>query len=142
MTLILEGNDLGRFSRAGKFMSYTGLIPKKESSGTKDPSRKITKAGNSFLRLAIVGAAKFYRDRRYLISEKKLNEIEKPVRDLIIRCQNRLHTRYRYLCNKGVHSNKAKVAVARELSGFIWEFGAKIIPNINQQEKTILKQAA
>lgn len=36
------------------------------------------------------------------------------------RANRRMHRRYNQLTLRGVHSNKAKVAVARELSCFIW----------------------
>ena len=37
------------------------------------------------------------------------------------RAQNRLHTRFVRLLGRRLQRNKALVAVARELSGFIWE---------------------
>ena len=37
------------------------------------------------------------------------------------KAQNRLHSRLMRLLARRVHRNKALVAVARELTGFIWE---------------------
>ena len=43
------------------------------------------------------------------------------VRALSWRAQNRLHQRYTRLLGRRLHRNKAIVAIARELCGFIWE---------------------
>lgn len=142
MTLILEGHDLKRFPRPGSLMNYTGLIPGKNASGERDPHLRITKAGNRYLRLALVCAAKYYRDRRFMHSKKDLAEMAEPIGGLMEKCQNRLHARYRHLCRRGKHSNKAKTAIARELCGFLWEFHVKIIPALENTQQPALKKAA
>jgi len=43
------------------------------------------------------------------------------VRAISWRAQNRLHNRYRRLLGRRLQRNKAIVAIARELCGFIWE---------------------
>ena len=43
------------------------------------------------------------------------------VRTISWRAQNRLHNRYRRLLARRLQRNKAIVAIARELCGFIWE---------------------
>lgn len=134
MTLLWEGRDLNRFPKAASLMNFTGLIPKKMSSGGKDPALRITKAGNKYLRLAIVGAAKYYRDARYLISKKTLNCMPESLGAFLSRCQTRLNSRYRYLVRRGKPSNKAKVAIAREMCGFLWELFSKQIPNLSTEE--------
>ncbi len=137
MTLIVEGHDLHRFSTADRLMNYVGLIPRKYSSGTHDPARGITKAGNSYLRLAFVGAAKFYTDRRLMRSEASLTDSPVLLREFIMRCQDRLYSRYKYLRNQGKCSNKAKCAIARELCGFIWELIVKVQPQIEKLNTTV-----
>ena len=42
------------------------------------------------------------------------------VRALSWKAQNRLHTRFNRLLARRLQRNKAKVAIARELCGFIW----------------------
>jgi transposase len=125
MVLVLEGGDLRRFPHPYAFMSYVGLFPGKRSSGGKDPSMRITKAGNSYLRYIIVGAAKFYADRRTLLSAHQIEKLPEGVRLVIKRCQDRLNSRYKDLTRKGMNSKKAKVAIARELCGFLWELAVK-----------------
>lgn len=135
MTLVLEGGDLKRFSHPGKVMNYVGVIPQKHSSGKCDPNLCITKAGNKYLRLAMVGAAKYYRDRRFLVSHKKLSQMAPPISEFLKRCQSRLNTRYRYLRDQHKHSNKVKVAIARELCGFIWDLAINVIPIVEDAKK-------
>jgi hypothetical protein len=50
----------------------------------------------------------------------------KEIKDLAWRMQNRLHKRYVKLKARGKNENKAIVAVARELSAFIWELQVKL----------------
>lgn len=130
MTLVLEGQDLSRFRNPNALMNYTGLVPKKNSSGEKDPHLRITKAGNKFLRLALVCSAKFYRDRRMLLSSKRLSGLPPVLGQFVDRCQIRLYDRYKYLREKGKNSNKVKCAVARELGGFLWELVVKVNPRL------------
>ncbi|MHA2307179.1 MAG: IS110 family RNA-guided transposase [Candidatus Hodarchaeales archaeon] len=130
MTLVLEEQDLSRFRNPNALMNYTGLIPKKNSSGEKDPHLRITKAGNKFLRLALVCSAKFYRDRRLLMSSRRLSRLPIALGQFVEKCQTRLHDRYKFLREKGKNSNKVKVAIARELSGFLWELVVRVNPEL------------
>ena len=134
LVMVLEAGDLNRFHHCKPFMSYTGLIPGRWQSGKKDPALRITKAGNKYIRTALVGAAKSYRDYRLLISTAKLKAMPKPQAEFIDRCQHRLNGRYRHLINQKKHSNKARVAVARELCGFVWEFYTSIIPQLEDAQ--------
>ncbi len=134
MTLVLEGQDIKRFAKSSALMSYTGLVPGKHSTGTSDPHLRITKSGNKFLRTALVGIAKMYRDKRTLRTKKELNGIPEPLKSFLERCQTRLNGRYRHLVSKGKHSNKARCAIARELCGFIWELVVKIEPTLKEEQ--------
>lgn len=55
--LILE--DPGRFSKSRQVGSFLGLVPRRDQSGEIDKQLHITKAGNSFLRKLLVGAAQY-----------------------------------------------------------------------------------
>ena len=55
--IVAEVDDIGRFPRAGNFVSYTGLVPGRDSSGGVDRGGRIHKQGNSYLRWAFVEAA-------------------------------------------------------------------------------------
>jgi transposase len=132
MTFVLEAGDLNRFSHPNQIMKFVGVVPGKHQSGEKDPALHITKAGNKFLRTAFVGAAKSYRDNRFLYSKKQLEKMTPPEKEFLSKMQNRLTHKYRQLRARGKHANKARVAVAREMCGFLWEYATKVIPAIEE----------
>lgn len=133
MTFVLEAGDFSRFYHPNAVMNFFGMVPQKYSSGTSDPALHITKAGNVHVRLALVTAARAYRDRRLLCKKEFIATLPLPLQEFITRMQTRLYDRYHALTKKGKHSNKAKCAVARELCGFLWELSTKVIPQISQQ---------
>jgi transposase len=141
MTYIIELGDLTRFPQPKRIMNYIGVVPRKRSSGQHDPRLSITKEGNPYARRAVVGTAKQYRDRRLLYSAKQLERFPEPLCSFLTKCQNRLYHMYHHLV-KGRHKNAmvARVAVARELCGFLWELMVKVRPQL--QISTMLKQAA
>jgi transposase len=141
MTLVLEGGDLTRFAHPNAIMNFFGLVPQKCASGTSDPSMHITKAGNTYVRLALVTAARVYRDFRLLRKEKYLKTLPEPLGNFIRRMQQRLSHRYRNLRSNGKHSNKAKCAIARELCGFLWELNTQIIPQLPEMHYELKKAA-
>lgn len=141
MTMVLEGGDLSRFSHPNAMMNFFGMIPKLESSGTSNPAMHITKAGNTHMRLALVTAARAYRDPRLLRRKKQIENLPQPLQDFINRMQERLYHRYRDLKQKGKHGNKVKCAVARELCGFLWELSTKVLPQIDQSLPLYAKAA-
>jgi transposase len=137
MTWLLEGYDLQRFAHPNNLMSYLGIIPRKNSSAGKDPALSITKAGNVYLRYITVVAARSYTNRRFLQSEADIKKNPEPLANLIHRCQERLCNRYLHFRKNKKNGNKAKVAIARELCGFIWELAVKILPQLNDQSLTV-----
>jgi transposase len=141
MTIVLEGGDLSRFHHPNAMMNFFGLVPQKHSSGTSDPALHITKAGNTYMRLAMVTGARAYRDPRLLRRKKQIESLPQPLQDFINRMQERLYHRYRDLKQKGKHGNKVKCAVARELCGFLWELSTKVLPQIDLS-LPLLKKAA
>ena len=55
--LIIE--DPLRFSNSRKVGKFVGMVPRRDQSGETDKQLRITKAGNSFLRRLLVGAAQY-----------------------------------------------------------------------------------
>jgi transposase len=129
-TLIIEGGDLFRFPHPKALMKFTGLIPGKRQSGGKDPSLHITKSGNKYLRTSLVAIAKYYQDFRHLQKKKDIEKMPPILKEFILRSQHRLFTRYHALRRSGKCSTKARVAVAREVAGFIWELSTKVVPQL------------
>jgi len=137
MTWVLEGGDLNRFASPLNLMSYLGVVPRKKSSGKRNPSLGITKAGNVYLRYVTVCAAGTYFDRRKMQKEYALKKLPKPLAELVGRCRNRLCKRCVDLRRNKKNGNKIKVAIARELCGYIWELAVKVLPQIEEKQLPI-----
>jgi transposase len=130
--LVAEIGDLARFSHPRKLMGYLGLVPSEHSSGERTSRGSITKTGNAHARRLLTEAAWNYRfkariGRDALARQEALSE---PIRTTAWKAQLRLTQRFAALRERGVQINKACVAVARELAGFIWAIGLQA-----QQEK-------
>jgi transposase len=125
ISLTAEIGDLGRFSHPRKLMGYLGLVPSEHSSGDRTSRGSITKTGNAHARRLLTEAAWNYRfkariGREALARQEALSE---SIRTTAWKAQLRLTQRFAALRNRGVQINKACVAVARELAGFIWAIG-------------------
>lgn len=125
LSLVAEIGDFSRFTSPSQFSSFLGLVPSEESSGQRERRGGITKAGNTRLRLLLIeGAKASLRSRVYVKKPKRLQARQKGNDAEVIayadRANRRLHRVYSNLTSRGVHNNKATVAVARELSCFIW----------------------
>jgi len=121
VTLLTETCDFRRFGSAGSFMAFTGLVPSEHSSGQSRHQGSITKTGNAHLRRVLVEAAWAYRYAPAVRGKLRGRQIGQPPEVVAYSwaAQCRLHGTYRRLAAKK-GPNKAVVAVARELSGFVW----------------------
>jgi len=103
-------------------MSYLGLTPSEYSSGQQQHRGHITKTGNRHARRLLIEAAWHYRHPpRHSTRTLQCSEHVPP--DVAARAwqaQIRLNHRHRALAERGKRSTVANVAVARELTGFIW----------------------
>jgi transposase len=123
--LVAEIGDLARFSHPRKLMGYLGLVPSEHSSGERTSRGSITKTGNAHARRLLTEAAWNYRfkariSREALARQETLSE---SIRTTAWKAQLRLTQRFAALRERGVQVNKACVAIARELAGFIWAIG-------------------
>jgi len=121
VTILTETCDFRRFPSAASYMAFTGLVPSEHSSGASRHQGSITKAGNAHVRRVLVEAAWAYRHRPAVRGKlaKRLEGQPPEVAAYSWKAQCRLSSTYRKLAaRKG--PNKAVVAVARELSGFVW----------------------
>lgn len=121
-TLVAEIGDIGRFDNPRQLMAYLGLTPSEYSSGQSVHRGGITKCGNSHARRMLTEAAWSYRlpARITPIIARRQNGQTREVRDIAWKAQVRLCGRYRLLRNRGKEPNKVVIAVARELTGFVW----------------------
>ena len=131
VTLIAELGDLTRFGSARQLMGYLGLVPREDSSGEHRRQGSITKAGNSYARRALIEAAWAYRHpaRVTRIIATRQTGLPKAACDIAWRAQLRLSAKYRRLSARHLHHNKIVVALARELSGFVWAIGQSVKPH-------------
>lgn len=122
VTLISELGDLSRFTEPRQLMAYLGLVPSENSSGERRAQGAITKSGNRFARRALIEAAWAYQHpaRVTPIIARRQTGLPKAARDIAWRAQLRLCARFRKLCARRLNKNKVVVAIARELSGFVW----------------------
>jgi len=119
---------LSTFRYAKQFMAYVGLTPSEDSSGERVRRGAITKCGNRHVRRLLVEAAQHYR-RRPAISQalrKRSADQPKELRQIGWEAQKRLYSRLGVLTARGKPGNKAIVAVARELAGFVWAIGREV----------------
>jgi transposase len=123
--LVAEIGDLSRFEHPRKLMGYLGLVPSEHSSGERTSRGSITKTGNAHARRLLVEAAWNYRFKARIGKEAQLRQqdLSEAVRTIGWTAQLRLTRRFAALNERGVQANKACVAVARELAGFIWAVG-------------------
>jgi len=123
MTVVAELHDFGRFESPRALMSFLGLVPGEQSSGGKTRRGAITKTGNKHVRRILIEAAKHYRKQPRVGAALKKRRENQPAEVIRIadKAQSRLHRKYwRLVVRSEKNANKATVAVARELSGFIW----------------------
>lgn len=122
VTLLAELGDLRRFEHPKRLMSFLGLVPSEYSTGEARVQGKITKTGNGHVRRVLIESAWTYRLPARMSREILLRNEGQPktVREIAWRAQLRLCSRFHRLQARGVHHNKACVAIARELTGFIW----------------------
>jgi transposase len=123
--LVAEIGDLSRFSHPRQLMGYLGLVPSEHSSGERVRRGSITKTGNAHARRLLTEAAWSYRfgariGRQALLRQEDLSE---QIRAMGWKAQLRLAKRFAALKGRGVQINKVCVAVARELTGFVWAIG-------------------
>ncbi len=122
MTILTEVGDIRRFRSPTQLMAYTGLVPSERSSGEVERRGPISRTGNRYLRRVLVESAWHYRHRAgaKLILTRRRQGQNPIVVAIAVKAQHRLQKKFWRLAEKK-HTNKAVVAVARELTGFIWD---------------------
>lgn len=122
IAVIAELHDFRRFGSPRALMGYLGLVPSENSSGDSRRRGPITCAGNNHVRRLLVEAAWHNRHRPAVSLPLRRRREGQPQRVVAVadRAQTRLHRRYSRLIARGKPTTKAVVAVARELTGFIW----------------------
>lgn len=128
MVTVSEIGTFSRFAHPRKLMAFLGLVPSENSSGGKQRQGAISKSGNPHARWILIEQATHYRYPPKVseqLSRRQAGQ-DRWILELAWSTQLRLNTRFKTLGKRQVHHNKIKVAVARELTAFLWELGTKI----------------
>lgn len=123
---MLRVADLRRFEHPSSLAGYLGIVPSEHSSGEQLTRGPITKAGSSHARRLLVEAAQHYRHTPAIASRLASRQRGQDPRACEIgwRCQQRLHRQWQRLrLLRGKPANVVVLALARELSNFVWEVG-------------------
>ena len=132
MTIISELGDLSRFKHPRQLMAYLGVVPGEDSTGDRRRQGAITKCGNGHARWMLVECASHYQYEAKVsetLSRRQAGQSHE-VRSISWRAQNRLCYRFRSLSARRMNRNKVIVAIARELSAFIWELHHQVTKEI------------
>lgn len=122
LTLVAELHGFARFRTARDLMAYLGLVPSEHSSAERHRRGRITKAGNKHVRRLLVEASWHYQHRPGVGAALRQRRTDQPSRIIALadKAQRRLHQRYWKLLGAQKPPNRAVIAVARELVGFLW----------------------
>ncbi len=121
MLLLTEIGDAQRFGRAPHLMSYFGLVPREVSSGGTHHRGKITKAGSSRARWVLTEAA-WCQIRKPGSSMRAMKVRESQPAEVVAiaeKAEKRLHSKFWSVALRK-DRRTAAIAVAREMTGFIW----------------------
>jgi len=122
MITVSELGDIHRFAHPRQLMTYLGLVPTESTSGPHQRLGNISRCGNGHQRWLLTECAEHYAIPPKISKElsRRQEGQSQAVRALSWKAQNRLHLRFTRLLARRLQRNKAKIAVARELCGFVW----------------------
>jgi transposase len=123
MITVSELGDIHRFAHPRQLMAYLGLVPTEATSSNTRRQGGITKCGNPHARWLLVECSQHYDTPPKVSKELSVRQekLDRRAKEVSWRAQNRLHARFNRLRGRRLQRNKAMTAVARELTGFIWE---------------------
>ncbi len=122
IVFLAELGDLSRFENPRQVMAYLGLTASERSTGDSVRRGGITKAGNPRARRLLIEAAWSYRfpPRVSKDMRARIGAAPRKAREIAWKAQMRLCGRFRTLTRQGKRPAIVVVAIARELSGFLW----------------------
>jgi transposase len=128
--LVAELNDVRRFAHPRGLMAYLGLIPREHSTGDDRRLGAITKAGNAQARWILVEAIQHASLPPKVSAPLAQRQAGQPevYRRIGWKMQHRLYKRHWHLTNRRLMPAKVKVALARELCGFVWDLLRQVPP--------------
>jgi transposase len=129
--IMSELGDIARFDSPRQLMAFLGLVPSEHSSGKSRRQGGITKTGNTHVRRVLVESSWCYRFPARMTKHlrAKAKHATAAVQAIAWKAQKRLCGRYQHLIRAGKLSVQTNVAVARELTGFIWAIARAMSPS-------------
>ena len=119
-----EVGQFTRFPRPTLLSGFLGIVPSERTSDTRRRQGSITKAGPPHARRLLVEAAHHYRHRPIVgeVLARRQAGQDPRVIEIAWRAQRRLNQRWQHLHHdRRKPSGIVAIAVARELSSFLWE---------------------
>jgi transposase len=128
VTVVAEVGDLTRFTPRA-LMAFLGLVPAEYSSGARRRQGGITKTGNAHVRRVLAEAAHAYRATPALTQFVRQRQLHLPqaIREVGWKAQLRLCGRFRHLSAARKHPHKIRMAIARELTGFMLDIARRVV---------------
>jgi transposase len=141
MVLTSELGGAWRFSHPRQLMAYLGLVPGENTSDQKRRQGGITKTGNSHARWLLIEAAQHFRLAPKVSKELSVRQqgLSQEIKACAWKAQTRLHKRMMQLLARGKQRNKVTVAIARELTGFVWQIFQLMAPRMTPNEGAIVR---
>jgi transposase len=129
-TLVAEAGDIRRFDNPRQLMAFLGLVPSERSTGETRRQGRITKAGSSRARKALIEAAWTYRHSAGIgpAHQDRQAHLPEQNREIAWKAQLQLCARYRKLMARGKLMTVAIIAVAREIAAFLWDIARHVEP--------------
>jgi transposase len=123
IAIITELGDINRFKNPSHLMSYCGFDLVEYSSGGKERKYSMSKDGNKYVRSVAIEACQYALMPPKASTTLRLRRhgIDEALISIADRCMARLYKKGTRLLFAGKERNKAKVACAREMLGFVWE---------------------
>ena len=133
VTTVAALGDLTRVENPRQLMHDLGLTPSEYSRGGRRHQGGMTKTGNTHARRALVEGAWAYRYpanvSRHL--QRRLEKLPTAIQAISWKAQVRRCKRYRQLMANGQHATQVVVAIARELSAFMWAMAKPVAGSPN-----------
>ena len=125
-----ELGDISRFDTPRELMAFLGLVPSEHSSGSRRRQGAVTLTGNRHARRMLGESAWSYRfpARQTMHLKRKAAGAPEEAKAVAWKAQKRLCGRYRDMTRAGKNTKLVCVAVARELTGFIWDIVCRVMP--------------
>lgn len=127
LTIKAEFCSFSRFSSGRKVSAWLGAVPSNRSSGEREVHGRITHSGNKYLRRALVeavGSISIWKSSSKQTVHK--DNVCARIACIASQANKRLFERYHHLIDEGKTTNKAKIAVVRELVKWCWVIGCAI----------------